>query len=179
MRHRYGIQREGDGAPQRRDDNRTDEAERVELRDDHDRDGLGDAVASQISPQLYEEFALPYERRIFKAVKDMGATPRLHICGDTSEILAQMADSGAEIIDLDWMVNWLSASDYYGMEGPAICGNFDPVAVLLQGSPQDVEQAVFSCVANGGPKAFIMAGCEVPDGTPHDNLHAVTRALLS
>lgn len=141
--------------------------------------GLGDAIASQISPEFYEEFAQPYERRIFEAVKALGATPRLHICGDTSEILGQMAETGAEIIDLDWMVNWFAASHFFGMEGPAICGNFDPVAVLLQGSPQDVAEAVNSCVSAGGPKAFIMAGCEVPDGTPHENLHAVTRALTS
>jgi uroporphyrinogen-III decarboxylase len=30
--------------------------------------GLGDAVASQVSPRMYQEFALPYEQRIFAAV---------------------------------------------------------------------------------------------------------------
>ncbi|MBK8420662.1 MAG: hypothetical protein IPL17_17920 [Anaerolineales bacterium] len=46
--------------------------------------GLGDAVASQISPRMYREFALPYEQRIFEAVKAKGGIPRLHICGKTT-----------------------------------------------------------------------------------------------
>jgi uroporphyrinogen-III decarboxylase len=33
--------------------------------------GLGDAVASQISPAMYRRFALPYEQRIFQAVHQM------------------------------------------------------------------------------------------------------------
>jgi uroporphyrinogen-III decarboxylase len=39
--------------------------------------GLGDAIASQISPAMYETFALPYEQRIFSAVHEMGALARL------------------------------------------------------------------------------------------------------
>ncbi|MBE3088342.1 MAG: uroporphyrinogen decarboxylase, partial [Chloroflexi bacterium] len=64
--------------------------------------GLGDAIASQISPQMYREFALPYEQRIFGAVRATGAIPRLHICGNTTHLLNDMAHSGAEIVDIDW-----------------------------------------------------------------------------
>ena len=40
--------------------------------------GLGDAIASQISPKMYQEFALPYETRIFDAVHESGAYLRGH-----------------------------------------------------------------------------------------------------
>lgn len=30
--------------------------------------GLGDAVCLQISPEMYRQFALPYEKKIFDAV---------------------------------------------------------------------------------------------------------------
>ena len=53
--------------------------------------GLGDAIASQVSPKSYRQFALPYEQRIFAAVHEMGALTRLHICGNTTRILADMA----------------------------------------------------------------------------------------
>ena len=36
---------------------------------------------------------------------EMGALARLHICGNTSRILADMVQSGADIIDVDWMVD--------------------------------------------------------------------------
>jgi len=138
--------------------------------------GLGDAVASQISPEMYEQYALPYEKRIFKAVHEMGAVARLHICGDTSLILQQMAKSGADIIDLDWMVDFAGAAELYA-DGPALCGNFDPVDVMLNGTPERVKKAVIHCAQAGGPKSFSGAGCEIPDKTPHENLLAQTQAL--
>ncbi|MBN2411737.1 uroporphyrinogen decarboxylase family protein [candidate division KSB1 bacterium] len=138
--------------------------------------GLGDSVVSQVSPQQYEEFALPYQQRIFSAVKEMGAVPRLHICGNTSLILNQMAQSGAEIIDLDWMVDFGSAARLYG-DYPVICGNFDPVKVLLQGTPALVKMETLKCLQTGGPRCINMAGCEVPFETPYDNLLAQTKAI--
>ncbi|MBN1287875.1 MAG: uroporphyrinogen decarboxylase family protein [Anaerolineae bacterium] len=142
--------------------------------------GLGDAITSQIAPAMYEQFGLPYERRIFDAVHEMGALARLHICGDTSRILALMAQSGADIIDIDWMVDIEAAAQAFQAAGNiAPCGNFDPVAVMLQGAPEQVYQAALDCLALGGPRSFSGAGCEIPDGTPHANLHAQTRAIAA
>ena len=146
--------------------------------------GLGDAIASQVSTSMYAEFALPYEQRIFRVVHGMGALTRLHICGDTTHILGPMAESGADIIDLDWMVDIRRAAEVFGDapalsagEGPGICGNFDPVAVMLQGTPEEVYQAIHYCLENGGSRLFSGAGCEIPDGTPHENLLTQARAL--
>ena len=138
--------------------------------------GLGDAIASQVSPRMYEEFALPYEQRIFEAVHQAGGKARLHICGDTSNIVPLMVEFSADIIDLDWMVDIKSAADIYG-EYPLICGNFDPVQVMLQGSPEDVYQAAQFCLQNGGARMISGAGCEIPARTPHENLHAQTKAI--
>lgn len=138
--------------------------------------GLGDAIASQVSARMYREFALPYEQRIFAAVHEMGAVARLHICGDTTHLLAEMAESGADIIDLDWMVDIRSAAEILG-EWPVICGNFDPVAILLQGTPDQVREATLYCLEQGGARSISAAGCEVPDGTPAQNLHAQSQAL--
>jgi MtaA/CmuA family methyltransferase len=138
--------------------------------------GLGDAVASQISPQMYREFALPYEKRIFDAVHQVGAFTRLHICGDTTHILGDMVDSGSDIIDIDWMVDIKKAADIFGDQA-ALCGNFDPVAVMLQGSPQEVSGEVLACQENGGSRYFSAAGCEIPDQTPEENLFAQAKAL--
>jgi MtaA/CmuA family methyltransferase len=138
--------------------------------------GLGDAVASQISPAGYREWALPYEQRIFDAVHEAGAISRLHICGDTSRILCDMVESGAEIIDIDWMVDIEQAASVFG-DGPALCGNVDPVAVLFRGTPEQVRQATMACARQGGGKWLCAAGCEVPDGTPLYNLRAQSQAL--
>jgi MtaA/CmuA family methyltransferase len=138
--------------------------------------GLGDAIASQMAPRLYRQFALPYEQRIFAAVHEMGALARLHICGNTTRILADMAESGADIIDIDWMVDMGRAAETFGARA-AVCGNQDPVAIMLRGAPEDVRNAVRGCMAAGGPRSFSAAGCEIPDETPRANLLAHAAAL--
>lgn len=139
--------------------------------------GLGDAIASQVSPRMYEKFALPYEQRVFAVVHEMGGLARLHICGNTSRITHLMAQSGADIIDIDWMVDMRAAGELFLSKGIAVCGNFDPVAVMLQGTPEQVYDAAMQCMRVGGPRAFSMAGCEIPDGTNPANLQAHARAL--
>ena len=139
--------------------------------------GLGDAIASLVSPKQYKRFALPYEQRIFAAVKEAGAIPRLHICGDTNHLVSDMAESGAEIVDLDWMVDLGKAAATFGDDGPAPCGNFDPVEIMLRGTPEDVAEATRACSAAGGPRHFSAAGCEIPDNTPEANMRAHATAL--
>ena len=138
--------------------------------------GLGDAVASQISPLMYREFALPYEKRIFEVVHHAGAVARLHICGNTTHILGDMIDSSADIIDIDWMVDIKRAADVFG-DQTALCGNFDPVGVMLHGAPEDVTTAVIACQVFGGERYFSAAGCEIPIRTPGENLRAQADAL--
>ena len=138
--------------------------------------GLGDAVCSQISPRMYRRFALPYEQRIFAAVRALGAVGRLHICGNTTHLLPDMLHSGADLIDLDWMVNLEQAASLAGNQ-VALCGNFDPVAVMLHGAPATVRAAALTCLRQGGPRLFSAAGCEIPDGTPVENLAAQSEAL--
>ena len=140
--------------------------------------GLGDAIASLVSPPMYRRFALPCERRIFAAVRQAGAIPRLHICGNTSRLVPDMLSSGADIVDLDWMVDLgAAASAASAADAPALCGNFDPVRVLLNGTPDGVRAAVRACAGSGGARWFCMAGCEVPDGTPDANIRAIAEAL--
>ena len=138
--------------------------------------GLGDAIASRIAPRMYTRYALPYEQRIFAAVHEQGALARLHICGDVTHLLPYLAQSGADIVDIDWMVDFKLAAQTLG-DRIAVCGNFDPVAVMLQGTPEQVRQATRRCLELGGPRSISAAGCEIPDGTPRENLLAQAQAL--
>ena len=53
-----------------------------------------------------------------------------------------------------------------------LCGNFDPVGVLMQGKPQDVADAARRCLAEGGERFILQPGCEVPPATPAENVRA-------
>ena len=138
--------------------------------------GMGDAAASLISPDHYQEFVLPYEKRISQAIQEAGARVKLHICGDISALLSQIARTGVDMVDIDWMVDFSEAVEVLRGKSAA-CGNFDPVDVLLQGSQADVRKAVQSCLAAGDKDTFIAPGCEVPGETSPANMQEIARAL--
>ena len=138
--------------------------------------GIGDAAASLLGPSLYEKFALPYEKRLIQAIHDEGAKAKLHICGNIMPILHLINNTDADIVDCDWMVDFTKAVNK--LSNSAVSGNFDPVAVLLQGTPTFVENAVRSCVDVASKTSLIAAGCEVPKDTPKDNLLSVSKALI-
>jgi uroporphyrinogen-III decarboxylase len=132
---------------------------------------VGDAAASLIGPHLYHEGVLPLEKRLVEGIRAAGAAVKLHICGNTSAIVDLMAATGADVIDLDWMVSLASARQRVGPR-VTLCGNFDPCSVLLQSSPDQVAKAAAECLAAGGPRFVLQPGCEVPPGTPEANIRA-------
>jgi len=133
--------------------------------------GVGDAAGSLIGPALYREHVLPWEQRLFAGIHEAGGLVKLHICGNINDILADTARSGADVIDLDWMVPVGRSREVVGPK-VCLCGNFDPTAVLLQGDPEYVADAARQCIAEGGERFILQPGCEVPPATPEANLRA-------
>ena len=133
--------------------------------------GVGDAAASLVGPDMYKEYVLPLEQKLFLAIHETGGAVKLHICGNIRNHIEHMANSGADIIDVDWMVPLDEARELVG-PNITLCGNFDPSEVLFRGSPEDVAKAARQCIEAGGDKFILMPGCEVPPGTPEQNIRA-------
>ena len=133
--------------------------------------GVGDAAVSLIAPDMYREYVLPLEQKLFSAIHEAGGAVKLHICGNISNHIEYMAHSGADIIDVDWMVPLAEARELVG-PNITLCGNFDPSGVLLQGSCEDVANAAKQCIKAGGHRFILMPGCEVPPATPEENIRA-------
>lgn len=139
--------------------------------------GIGDAATSLIGPTLYEEFALPYQKRMIAAIHAMGVPVKLHICGNIGPVMHLVAQTGADMVDCDYMVDMDSAADILP-EGTCICGNFNPVEVMLQGTPEMVKAEVRRCKQLGRRNNNAIApGCEVPKDTPAENMLALLEAL--
>jgi MtaA/CmuA family methyltransferase len=134
--------------------------------------GIGDAAASLVSAEIYEELVLPGEQRIVQAIHDAGAVARLHICGNTTHLLPLMPQTGCEIIDLDHLVPLAAARPALGPE-PILLGNFDPVSALLEETPAGVRAWCRKCHEAYAPRHIIGPGCEVPPNTPRANLLAM------
>jgi len=134
--------------------------------------GVGDAAASLIGPELYEQYAWPYEKKLVDGLRAMGVRVRLHICGDTRPIFGGMGRLGCEIVDLDWMAPVDEARKAMGPD-QVLLGNIDPVAVLRNGTPEGVYDAIAECHRQAGARYVVGAGCEVVRDTPPGNVHAL------
>ncbi len=134
--------------------------------------GIGDAASSLLSPALYEEFALPYQQKLIQDIHDAGGKVKLHICGNIEPMLEHIAKVKADIVDVDHMVNINKAIS--ALEGiSSVSGNYDPVSVLLQGTPETIAKATRDCINLKSNTNIVAAGCEVPKMTPEENLLAV------
>jgi MtaA/CmuA family methyltransferase len=133
--------------------------------------GVGDSAASLIAPEMYAELVLPLQQKLFAAIHEAGAAVKLHICGNISNIIRYMAESGTDIIDVDWMVPLARARELVAPE-VTLCGNFNPTGVLFEGSPEQVANVARECIHTGGRRFILMPGCEVPPATPEKNIRA-------
>lgn len=138
--------------------------------------GVGEKIACQIPLRIYQAFALPYQQRLVNAIHETGALARLHTCGNTSHLLSSLPESGADIIDLDWMVNLQDASALFnGRAAP--CGNMNARTIFLDGTAEAVRQDTRRAIRQGGACLLSAAGCEILDGTPEENLLAQAEVL--
>ena len=131
--------------------------------------GVGDAAASLVGPALYEEFVAPLEQKMIDDIHAMGVPVRLHICGRTTKLIPWMCNLGADIVDLDWMVP-MDEARKQSPDGAILLGNIDPVAVLRNGTPEDVRDGVAKCHEHSGERFIVGAGCEVVRDSPIENV---------
>jgi MtaA/CmuA family methyltransferase len=134
--------------------------------------GIGDAVASQVSAALYEKYIQPREKILVDAFHARGAKVRLHICGNITHLLPGIAKLGVDILDVDHLVDLAAARRAVGRK-TALCGNLDPVAEVKHGNPEAIRLKVETCYERVGNPFMVGAGCEIPSGTPEENLKAL------
>jgi len=138
--------------------------------------GIGDAIASQVSPQTYGEYIFPREKELVDAIHGDGGLARLHICGNTTHLLPYFAQLGCDIIDLDWQVDLGHAREILGSR-QTIVTNLDPVSGVMESTPEKIRQALEELYARVGNRLMIGAGCEIPRDTPHENLLTLCQAI--
>jgi len=138
--------------------------------------GIGDAIASQVSPQIYSELILPREKRLLAAVREAGGYTRLHICGDITHLLPYMTSLPVDIIDVDHMVDLGDVRDKLG-KGVVISGNIDPVSGVMEGTPESIRKVMLGTYSKVGNPYMVNAGCEIPQNTPEENLRTLCNPI--
>jgi len=123
----------------------------------------------------YRQYALEPTKRLIRAVQQMGV-PVIYFGVETAGLLGAMAETGADVIGLDWRQpldeGWRAVGS-----GCAVQGNLDPITLF---APLEVlEQRVKEILraANGRPGHIFNLGHGIVPGTPVENVQAVARMV--
>jgi uroporphyrinogen decarboxylase len=127
---------------------------------------LFDTWAGELSAADYEEFALPYQRKIFERVNrdfsgrdhsGRGASgsnvPAILYINGCSHILEKMVESGADVLSIDWRIDLSEARRRVG-DRVALQGNLDPCELL--GTPETIAESVKEILKKGGGLGHVM-----------------------
>jgi MtaA/CmuA family methyltransferase len=131
-------------------------------------------TAMFLSPSAFRAFSGAYVSQLVDA---LDAMTLLHICGDTTHLIAEMCETGAEGLSLDAPMD-LKATAEHVSEDVILVGNIDPVDVMAQGRPDDVRAAVDHLLKrmHPYPNFILSTGCDLPPETPLANIQALMDA---
>ena len=134
-----------------------------------------DSWVGSLSLSDYMEFAFEPTRRLVRAVQQLGV-PVIYFGVETAGLLGKMAETGADVIGLDWRqpldTGWRAVG-----YNTAVQGNLDPISLF---APEELlERRVKEILrsANGRPGHIFNLGHGIVPGTPVENVQAVVKMV--
>ena len=141
---------------------------------------LGEAVCSPnfISPAMYREQVWPMHCDVVRRLKQAGwLAIGLHVCGNITPILEDLIATGVDFLDIDYQV---SAADAIRLTKGRVAmrGNLDPSSVLRFGDVDKVRvETRAMCEQIQGARWIAGSGCDIPPGTPAENVEAFVETM--
>ena len=133
---------------------------------------IGDPVASGslISPKVFREFAQPYLADLIDEIHGCGCWAGLHICGETTDVLVSMKQTGADVLSVDG-IDLANARKKVGPDA-ILMGNVS-TQLVRSGTPDGVRSASQACIDKAGPSLVLCTACDVPKASPKENVRAM------
>jgi uroporphyrinogen decarboxylase len=127
-----------------------------------------DSWAGHLSPQDYDTFALPYQKRVIDQVKATHPdTPLLLYISGSAGVLERMGQSGVDMVSVDWTVDMADARRRLGPD-MGVQGNVDPG--VLFGTQDFIRDRILDTVRKAGSHKYILnLGHGILPGTPEEN----------
>ncbi len=137
--------------------------------------GIAEPTCSLLSAKAFESMVLPYLQRLTKSTP---VPSTIHICGRAGHLVELMCKTGVTGISLDSPTDITKIKDKVPPD-IIILGNIAPVEVLMMKKPQEVREAVLNMlkVMEGVPNFGLLSGCDLPVGTPMENVEAMINAV--
>ena len=121
-----------------------------------------------ISPKMYKEFVVPYERRVAEAIKTAGGVVYTHTCGNLGDRLELMVESGTQGIDTmdppPLGNTTLAEAKAQAGDRVFLKGNMNGVDLLLFTTEEEVIQHATERIQVGKPGSgyILSTACSVP-----------------
>ncbi|ARV58983.1 uroporphyrinogen decarboxylase [Nostocales cyanobacterium HT-58-2] len=130
---------------------------------------LFDSWAGHLTPEDFQTFALPYQQRVVQQVKATHPdTPLILYINGSAGILELMAQSGVDIVSVDWTVDMAVARQRLG-PNIGVQGNIDPC--VLFGPKEIIRDRILDTVRKAGNQRHILnLGHGILQNTPEDNV---------
>ena len=127
-----------------------------------------DSWAGQLSPEDYDEFAAPYQKKVVKLVKEKYPnTPMILYISGSAGVLERMGTTGVDIVSLDWTVDMADGLKRLP-SNVGVQGNVDPG--LLFGTPEAIRSRIINVVKKAkGRRHILNLGHGILPGTPEEN----------
>ncbi|MEQ8763622.1 MAG: uroporphyrinogen decarboxylase [Planctomycetota bacterium] len=113
---------------------------------------LFDTWAGELSPEDYEDFALPYQKRALEMARELGVPTILYVKGGGG-FLDIVAAAGPDVLSLDWRIDLAEARRQLGPD-QAVQGNLDPCVLL--GTAEVVRDRTIAMMRSGGGRGHIV-----------------------
>lgn len=150
--------------------------------------GLGIAMADPVAnpaligPKMYEKFVFPFTKELTDYTAERtGRKVSLHMCGKTNSIWKYLAQYELNEVSLDNIIDLRQAAEEIGKYVP-VAGNVDPVEIVMNGSREEIIEAVRSCIDAGkrAEKGFTLAtGCDIPEITGPEQVDCFMEGVRS
>ncbi len=136
-----------------------------------------------LSPEMYREWIVPYERRVADAVRAEGAFVYTHTCGaigDRLDLMAECGIHGIETLDPPPLGTVeLPEAKRLLRDRLFIKGNVDPVNGLWRNSREEAREVVRQVYAIGreGGQYILSTACSVAPPTPRANVRLLAETV--
>lgn len=136
-----------------------------------------DDIVGFVGPKDYQEFGHPYFAEIFSAYPNM--VKFFHNDMDNPISFKYLREWPVDIFNFSHKIDIVKARE---LVGPDIClmGNVPPLAILVQGGPDEVREAAKICIQKHPQTGLLLsAGGGTSPGTPGQNIRALIEAARS
>lgn len=134
---------------------------------------IAEPACSQLSPDSFGLFSLPYTRKMIKAIRRNCV---LHICGRAGHLIKLICRSEASAISVD-DVDMATVLDEVPVD-LVIAGNLSPLK-LLSASPSEISEdtTVLLELVKMRRQFIVAPGCDLSPKTPLENILSFVRAV--